>query len=324
MGQLAVLDHLADDRDARRAQQLAKLGEVVPLAERGDHEGTLTRAPGLAGGAGAGLGGAAVPASLHDVESRVRAVRRRGIGTLVCVVLAAASVACGSGEDERPEIDVVAATSLRDAFSAYANAFDGARVRLTFAGSEALADAIRSGERPDVYAAAEAQQPERLHAEGLVDEPVLFAGNELVVVVRRDDRSIRRVDDLAEQGVRLAIAGARVSLGTYTREVLDRLDAGIRDAIEGNVVRTAPDVGAVVAGVASGEVEAGFAYLSDVRASRGRLRAVTLAPRLQPSVLYKAAVVRGTRRRREARAFVDGLRGPAGRRALSAAGFRVP
>jgi molybdate transport system substrate-binding protein len=254
----------------------------------------------------------------------VAAVARHGLGSLVCAALAAAVVACGSGEQEPADIDVVAATSLRDAFSAYADAFKGARVRLTFAGSEALADAIRSGERPDVFAAADVRQPERLHAEGLVEEPVLFAGNELVVIVPHDDTTIRRVGDLAEQGLRLAIAGDRVSLGTYTRELLDRLDTDLRDAIEANIARTVPDVGAVVASVAGGEVDAGFAYLSDVRASHGRLRAVSLPAQLQPSVLYKVAVVRGSGQAAAARAFVDGLREPAGRRALAAAGFRVP
>jgi molybdate transport system substrate-binding protein len=80
----------------------------------------------------------------------------------------------------------------------------------------------------------------------------------------------------------------------------------------------------VVETVAAGRVDAGFVYLSDVRASRGRLRAITLPARLQPSVLYKAAVVRGTDRATEARAFVEGLRGAEGRGALQAAGFRVP
>jgi molybdate transport system substrate-binding protein len=242
------------------------------------------------------------------------------------VVLAAGAVAAGCGDDSEPppDLDVAAATSLRESFSAYADGFEAARVRLLFAGSEALAEGIRAGERPDVFAAAEAESPERLFAEGLVEEPVLFAANELVVGVPRRSRRIASVTDLARAGVTIAVAGARVSLGQYTDVVLDRLDAGMRDAIEGNVVERPPDVGAVVETVAAGRVDAGFVYLSDVRASRGRLRAITLPSRLQPSVLYKAAVVRGTDRAAEARAFVEGLRGPEGRGALQAAGFRVP
>ena len=40
-GLLAPLDHLADDRDAGGAQQLAELREVVALAQRADAEGAL-------------------------------------------------------------------------------------------------------------------------------------------------------------------------------------------------------------------------------------------------------------------------------------------
>jgi molybdate transport system substrate-binding protein len=242
----------------------------------------------------------------------------------LALAAATAVAACGSSSPERVEIEVSAATSLREALSTYADGFREAEVRLTFAGSEALAEGIRAGERPDVFAAAESEAPERLHAQGLVEEPVLFAANEIVLAVPRGPTPIRRLEDLAEPDVRLAVAGGRVSLGRYTRLVLDRLDAGTRDAIEANVRVSAPDVGAVVSSVAGGRVDAGFVYRSDVRASRGRLRAIALPAELQPSVLYKVAIVQGTRHHDQARAFVDGLRGDAGRRALGAAGFRVP
>ena len=250
----------------------------------------------------------------------------RRVVACLSVVLAAGCLAagCGGDSDPPPNLDVAAATSLREALSAYADDFDDARVRMQFAGSEALAEGVRAGERPDVFAAAEAESPDRLFAEGLVEKPVLFAGNELVVGVPRRSRQIARVSDLARPGVTIAVAGARVSLGQYTDVVLDRLDAGLRDAIQANVVERPPDVGAVVETVAAARVDAGFVYLSDVRASQGRLRAITLPARLQPSVLYKAAVVRGTDHQAQARAFVEGLRGAEGRGALQAAGFRVP
>jgi hypothetical protein len=40
-----MLDGLADDRHAGRAQQLAQLGEIVAVLERGDAERALLRAP---------------------------------------------------------------------------------------------------------------------------------------------------------------------------------------------------------------------------------------------------------------------------------------
>jgi molybdate transport system substrate-binding protein len=247
---------------------------------------------------------------------------RRPVATLVVVAIALA--ACGSSGSPQVEIDVSAATSLREALSSYADGFRAARVRLTFAGSEAVAEGIRAGARPDVFAAAESEAPDELYAEGLVEQPVLFAGNDVVLAVPRGSTSIRRIEDLAVPGVRLAVAGTRVSLGRYTRDILHRLEPTDRHAIEANIRTSPPDVGAVVSGIAHHDVDAGFVYRSDVRASRGRLRAITLPARLQPSVVYKAAIVRGTRHHEQASAFVDGLRSGAGRRALLAAGFQVP
>ena len=250
----------------------------------------------------------------------------RRVAACLSVVLAAGSVAfgCGGENGPPPDLDVAAATSLRGALSPYADAFGQARVRLQFAGSDAIEEGIRAGEHPDVFAAAEAEAPDQLFSEGLVEQPVLFAANELVLGVPRRAMTITRISDLARPGVTLAVAGPRVSLGEYTDVILDRLNAGTRDAILAHVAERPPDAGAVVESVADGSVDAGFVYLSDVRASRGRLRAIALPAQLQPSVLYKAAVVRGTRHEAQARAFVDGLRGPAGRDALQHAGFRVP
>src|SRR3712207_7440856 len=47
---LAVLDQLADHRDAGRAQQLLELGQVVAVGHHADAEGTLLRPAALGGG----------------------------------------------------------------------------------------------------------------------------------------------------------------------------------------------------------------------------------------------------------------------------------
>jgi hypothetical protein len=67
MGALAVLDGLAHDRDAGRAQQLAQLRQVVALGQGGDHEGPLLGSAGLGLRTVMRLGRAPVAASLHHV-----------------------------------------------------------------------------------------------------------------------------------------------------------------------------------------------------------------------------------------------------------------
>jgi molybdate transport system substrate-binding protein len=213
---------------------------------------------------------------------------------------------------------------LKQPFTAYGDSFDAARVRLSFAGSDELAAQIRQGALPDVFAAANTKLPDQLFAERLVERPVAFAGNRLVLAVPGRGARVASLADLERPGTKLAVGAPSVPVGAYTREVLNRLAPARRRAILANVRSNEPDVGGVVGKLTQGAVDAGFVYASDVRAAGGGLRAIELPTRLRPDVAYGVAVVRGTDRRTEARAFIDGLVAGAGARALRAAGFRPP
>jgi molybdate transport system substrate-binding protein len=115
-----------------------------------------------------------------------------------------------------------------------------------------------------------------------------------------------------------------VPVGSYTRELLGRLSARERGAILANVRSEEPDVKGVAGKLAQGAADAGFVYRSDVTASGGRLREVRIPERLEPTVAYGAAVVRGTRSPEQARAFVAGLREGRGAAALREAGLGPP
>lgn len=239
----------------------------------------------------------------------------------LATLLVASGCGGGDGSGARPRLTVSAATSLTKAFTAYARAFRPATVRLQFAGSDELAAQIRQGVRPDVYAAANTKLPDQLHHEGLVGRPTVFASNRLVIAVPASGSSVASVSDLARPGVTVAAAAPGVPAGAYARALLARLPIGERRAIERNIRSSEPDVGGVVAKVAQGAVDAGLVYITDVRGTGGRLRAVELPPALRPRVRYAAAVVRGAAQPRLAREFIAGLlRGP-GAAALRDAGF---
>ena len=80
----------------------------------------------------------------------------------------------------------------------------------------------------------------------------------------------------------------------------------------------------MVGKVAQGAVDAGFVYVTDVKAASGELRAIDLPAELQPQVSYGVAVVKGAKQPEQAQRFVDGLVRGAGRKALAAAGFLPP
>src|SRR5215207_10366719 len=250
--------------------------------------------------------------------------RRRALLIATAVALTGAVAGCGSSNEEDGDLLVSAATSLKSALTEYGEDFSAANAQLSFAGSDELAAQIRSGAKPDVFAAANTKLPDALFAEGLVEKPQVFAGNELVLAVPADAAKVRGLDDLGRPGVKIAIGSQSVPIGAYTRKVLDRLDPAARKAILANVRSQEPDVGGIAAKLTQGAVDAGLLYATDVVASNGRLRSIRLPAELQPEVAYGVAIVKGARNGGAARRFVDGLLRGAGADDLRKAGFKPP
>jgi molybdate transport system substrate-binding protein len=261
---------------------------------------------------------------------------RRWIGAaLSALALALALAGCGSSSTSslggsptssagRPELTVSAASSLKAAFTTYATQFRQARVRYSFAGSDILAAQIEQGIKPDIFASANTKLPDLLYSKGLVSKPVVFAGNRLVIAVPANSARIKRLSDLEKPGVTIAIGAAAVPIGEYTRRVLARLGSSAAGRILANVRSEEADVSGIVGKLTQGAVDAGFTYITDVRAAKGALRAIPLPASLQPEVAYGIAVVRGSAHPSQARAFISGLLSGRGRADLLRAGFLPP
>ncbi|MBA2349437.1 MAG: molybdate ABC transporter substrate-binding protein [Solirubrobacterales bacterium] len=241
---------------------------------------------------------------------------RRAALLLTGLLLLAGATGCGS-----TDLKVSAAASLKSALTAYGSQVEEAKVSFSFAGSDALAVQIERGAKPDVYAAANTKLPDQLFEKGLVEKPRIFAANRLVLAVPAKDPQVASLSDLEQQGIKLAVGEQSVPIGSYTRTVLGRLPTAQADAILANVRTEEPDVSGITGKLTQGAVDAGFLYVSDVRATNGRLTAIELPEELLPQVAYAVAVVKGTEHPEQARAFVDGLLSGAGARALSDAGF---
>jgi molybdate transport system substrate-binding protein len=249
------------------------------------------------------------------------------LGALLASIVVALA-ACGGDEESggaaKPPLTVAAAASLKQAFTAYGKQFPDASARFSFAGSDELAAQIEKGVKPDVVAAANTKLPDALHAKGLVEQPTVFAGNRLVLAVPADATKVGSLNDLERGGVALAVGAKDVPIGAYTRTVLDKLPAAQSRAILANVRSEEPDVAGITGKLTQGAVDAGFLYASDVRATDDKLKAIELPDRLQPSVAYGVAVVKGAKHPAQARAFIAGLLHGAGAQALEDAGFLPP
>jgi molybdate transport system substrate-binding protein len=246
---------------------------------------------------------------------------------LLCAALGLALVLAACGGDDsssKPRLTVSAASSLKEALTSCAKDDPDADVRLSFAGSDELAAQIRQGVKPDVFAAANTKLPEALFAEGKVEKPVAFATNELVLAVPADSAEVHSLADLGDDGITIAAGAESVPVGSYTRDVLSRLPPAQEKAIVANIGSNEPDVKGVVAKLTQGAVDAGFVYVTDVNATNGAVRAIKLAPALQPKVTYDAAVVKGAPQPEAARSYLDGLVSGPCAAALRAAGFGPP
>jgi molybdate transport system substrate-binding protein len=192
-----------------------------------------------------------------------------------------------------------------------------------FAGSDQLAYQIEQGAPADVYAAASPKYPQKLYAEGLVEKPRVFASNEVVLIVpRANPAHIGRALDVRRTGIKLVIGQQGVPIGDYTRELLRRL--GILGDAMANVVSQETDVKGITAKVALGEADAGIVYRTDARALGRSVLTLSFPSYAQPHVLYELAVVKSSRNRSAARAFVARVLGSVGRTQLARAGFRLP
>jgi molybdate transport system substrate-binding protein len=245
----------------------------------------------------------------------------RNLAAALSIALVAAG-ATGCGDSDQGQLKVSAAASLRSAFDNYASAaFPDDEVQQSFAGSDQLAAQIEQGATPDVFASANTRYPQELHQKGLLENPVVFARNRLVLAVSADSE-IRSLADVARPGVSVVIGDPSVPIGSYTREVLARLPKSESSAILGNVKSEEPDVSSIVGKLTQGAADAGFVYVTDVRATADAVRAIQLPGSLQPEVAYGIGVLSHAPNPELARKFIQGLEpGGSGVRYLREAGF---
>jgi molybdate transport system substrate-binding protein len=231
------------------------------------------------------------------------------------LVVAAALVAAllvGCSEDGDDDLIVLAASSLTDAFTEIAAAFEDQHpdvdVVLTFDSSTTLATQVAEGNPAGVLATADEGSMQTAVDSGEVDgDPVLFAANTPVLAVPTGAAFDPGFGDLV-----LAACAPEVPCGIVGRELLQSL--GIDEEID----TEEENVAAVVAKLEAGEVDAGLVYRTDDLAS-DQIESAGEDPSITTD--YPIAVVDQSEAADEFVAFVLGREGQA---ILEDAGFLQP
>ena len=254
-------------------------------------------------------------------DPRATAVRRwRTRPAVAASVAALALLGGGAGATSLADasvtnITIYAAASLTNVFPAIDSG-----PKYSFGGSNTLAAQIRLGAPADVFASANTSIPATLSAQGLIEKPVNFTRNTLVIVVpKANPANIASIYDLTKPGVKLDIANAAVPVGSYTLQILNQMN--LSKPVLANVVSQETDVREVLAKVALGQADAGFVYATDAATVSGQVTVVKVPVWAQPKVTYAMAVVTKSPNQTAAQAFVAEILSKTGQAKLRAAGF---
>ena len=226
------------------------------------------------------------------------------------------------------DILVSAAASLMDVLREISDSFDAQskyRARFNFGPSSGLARQIDHGAPADIFFSADVAQMDGLEKKARLEPGTRknLLSNQLVIIVAADSKlPLASPKGLPQPGVRrIALAEpSSVPVGVYTSEYLQR--EGLWESVKGKIVPV-QDVRATLAAVESGNVEAGFVYKTDAAVSKKVKIAYEVPIAQGPKITYPAAIVRESKRKDAARAFMRYLQSPAAKEAFKRHGFVV-
>ena len=250
---------------------------------------------------------------------------------LTCVLAAVFFVGPGRAATQSgPHVLVFAAASLQDALDDLATPVleaTGVRMRMSYAGSSALARQIESGAPAGLFISADLDWMNYLADRKLIraETRVNLLGNQLVLVGTKGRTIALKIGPgfgLAQAlgRERLALADpAAVPAGKYAREALTRL--GVWDSVARKIAAT-ENVRAALLLVSRGEAPLGIVYRTDAMVEPG-VRVVDAFPESSHApIVYPAALT--TTAPAAAGKVLDYLKSSAARATFDKYGFTTP
>lgn len=262
--------------------------------------------------------------------------RAAAAAVTVLAALAGPLVACGDddtdggtgepagGSELEGSLTVFAAASLTDAFdevgAAFEDAHPGLSVDFSYDGSSSLRDQILAGAPADVFASANVPTMDAVaDGDGLEGEPRTFATNELEIAVPAgNEAGVDGLDDFGDDSLLIGLCDEEVPCGEFGREAL--ANAGVTPAPDTNE----PDVRSLLDKVASGDLDAGLVYVTDVEVARDAVEGIEIPDEDNVVAEYPIATLAASGNAEAAQAFVDFVLSDAGQDILRSYGFGPP
>lgn len=230
---------------------------------------------------------------------------------------------------EKTEIIVSAAMSLKNAFEEIGFLYErnnkNTKVVFNFGPSGDLVRQIESDAPVDVFASASLKEMDELEKKGLLvpRTRLNFASNTLVLIVPRSQKKkARSFSDLKADAVKRIAVGnpMTVPAGRYAEEIFRYY--GLYDRIKDKLI-LAGNVRQVLDYIVRDEVDAGVVYKTDALSQPAEVEIVAEAPdAAHEPTLYPIAVVKGTKNKGAAKAFISVMTSVEGKKILGKYGFK--
>jgi len=263
-------------------------------------------------------------------------MRSRLLALAAITALAACGGAGSSPTGEAStELTIYAAASLKavldEAETAYEAANPGVTLTISTDSSSALETKIEQGAPADVFLSADTANPQKLIDGGFAGGSlVVFAGNELTVIVPKDNPAgIESPADLAEDGVDIIAAGETVPITKYAGLLVENLakqpgyPADFAARYAANIASREENVASIVGKIELGQGDAGIVYVTDAAAST-KVGTIDIPAGANVPATYGGVVVKASGRQAAAQAFLAWLAGPGGQAILAGHGFLPP
>lgn len=208
-------------------------------------------------------------------------------------------------------ITVSAAASLKDALTEIKRNFEKQnkqiKILFNFSGSGTLEKQIEAGAPVDIFVSADKKNVNKLNDKNMIDKDSIqdIASNDLVLVVYKGNK-IKNINDLSKKEIdRISIGTlGSVPAGDYAKEVLNHYN--LWDKVKDKIVY-AKDVSAVLSYVKSGNVMAGFVYLTDAKKKSDAIIKQIIPKESHTPIVYEGAIVAKTQYKNASKKFMNYL-----------------
>jgi molybdate transport system substrate-binding protein len=225
-----------------------------------------------------------------------------------------------------PQLTISAAISLKDALEEikpiYQTIHQDLEIIYNFSSSGSLQQQIEQGAPVDIFISAGNKQMDALESKKLllVGTRQKLLTNQLVLVTPKNEKLINKIQDLTQTNVEKIAMGEphSVPAGQYTIEVLSYYQ--ILDKIKSKIIY-AKNVRQVLSYLETGNVNAGFVYLSDAKTSR-EIRLVEIFSKNSHSpIVYPIAVLKSSKNPKIAKEFSQFLFSRSAKKVFNKFGF---